>query len=166
MKEIFRESSTNGRWGVSIVGDFPDDLRLAAPVRGSIKPLGKVEGHQVFHLLPDEQSNTWVLVGGDLEVIEGATVALAVSLQSNASCTILILGPCAVVKSFGYKRRSTHTTLYANGIAQECPASVLLALGLLPAQDVPVIAPPPPPSSAFADALRRAGLLKEGGIIE
>lgn len=159
MREIARFTSTNGRWGISVVGDVPDEFKLSSgPVRGTAQPLGTVEGHSVFRLCPDDQAQSWVLVGSDLVAVEGATVVCAQSLQSSDNCSILLLGPMAVVKSYGYKRRNYQVTLYSEGQAQDCPAPVLLALGLLPAQDVPAVQPPPPASSAFAEALRRAGL--------
>lgn len=47
MKEILRETSTNGRWGLSVVSSA-EDIDIKAPVRGELQFLGKFEGHETY----------------------------------------------------------------------------------------------------------------------
>ena len=159
MKKVWSVTSTNGRWGIEIVS--PAEGEIKWPARGTLKSLGSIEGRDVFRFDPDDGSQTWVLPGRDLEPLSGASTAIKMSLQSSDSGTIMILGPQAAVRSWGYKGRSSHVTLYLEGVAQDCPASILLALGLIEAQGKLIEIPPPPPvSGAMAEALRKAGLAK------
>lgn len=163
---IWKTRSTNGRWGAEIVSEFPVPSldqggcnAIRWPLRGRLTPLGKAAGIDSFRFDADESAPTWVLPGGDLRPIEGATEAWSQYLQSNASGTILVLGAIAILKNVGYKGRSAHFVLYQEGERQDAPASVLLALGLIePKEPPPPIAAPPAPSGALQDALRRAGM--------
>ena len=53
LKEIYRATSQNGRWGLALVseGIFPEDLRQ--PVQATITALGSAEGHDVFRLVSE-----------------------------------------------------------------------------------------------------------------
>jgi len=144
LKEIYRATSQNGRWGLALVseGISPEDLRQ--PVQATITALGTAEGRDVFRLEPTDKPQ-WALVGGDLEPLAGATVVNAQSLQGGDSVTLLLLSRQAIVKSYGYKRRRSTITYYEAGEAKAIPASVLLALGVLPEAPIPEPIPAPEP---------------------
>lgn len=149
--------STNGRWGLALVG--PADATL--PCRGTVVSLGTVAGMETWRLIQDESAETWVLWAEDVTAHGGATIAADVLLQSNGRATILVLGPEAVVEHHGYKRRSSRLVAYIEGRPAEIPAPVLLAMGLVVPEGSPAraIEPPPPLAGAMAGAfaaLRRA----------
>ena len=156
MELIFNARSTNGRWGLAIVG--PEGSRL--PAQGSLISLGTVAGIETYQFTPGE-TGTWVLAGEDLQPHGGATLVTARDLQSSQIATILVLGPEAVVEHHGYKRRSSRFTAYVAGEAHDIPASILLAMGLIAPESAPAapIEPPPALTGAMAGAfakLRRA----------
>lgn len=167
MKEIYRATSQNGRWGMSLVSEGIAEAPRREPVRASITRLGAAEGLDVFRLEPTDRPQ-WALVGGDLEPLAGASTVNAQSLQGGDCVSLLLLSEQAIVKSYGYKRRSSCITYYEAGIAKPVPASVLLALGLLPGAPAPEEVPPPPAfepaqmepeqRGALAAALAAAGL--------
>lgn len=144
MKEIYRATSQNGRWGLALVseGISPEDLRQ--PVQATITALGSAEGRDVFRLEPTDRPQ-WALVGGDLEPLAGATVVNAQSLQGGDSVTLLLLSERAIVKSYGYKRRSSRVRFFDDGVEKPIPSSVLLALGVLPGSPKPEPIPAPEP---------------------
>ena len=144
MKEIYRATSQNGRWGLALVseGISPEDLRQ--PVQATITALGTAEGRDVFRLEPTDKPQ-WALVGGDLEPLAGATVVNAQSLQGGDSVTLLLLSRQAIVKDYGYKRRSSRIRFFDDGVKKSIPSSVLLALGVLPEAPIPEPIPAPEP---------------------
>ncbi len=144
MKEIYRATSQNGRWGLALVseGISPEDLRQ--PVQATITALGSAEGHDVFRLEPTDKPQ-WALVGGDLEPLAGATVVNTQSLQGGDSVTLLLLSRQAIVKDYGYKRRSSRIRFFDDGVKKSIPSSVLLALGVLPEAPIPEPIPAPEP---------------------
>ena len=135
----------------------PDCLRQ--PVQATITALGTAEGRDVFRVEPTDLPQ-WALVGGDLEPLAGATVVNAQSLQGGDSVTLLLLSRQAIVRSYGYKRRSSTITYYEDGEAKDIPASVLLALGVLPETPIPEPFDPaamePEARGALAKALAEA----------
>lgn len=156
MELIFDARSTNGRWGLAIVG--PEGARL--PAQGSLVSLGTVAGIETYRFTPGD-TGTWVLAGGDLQPHGGATLVASRDLQSSQFATILLLGPEAVVEQHGYKRRSSRFVAYVAGEARDIPASILLAMGLIAPESAPAapIEPPPALTGAMAGAfakLRRA----------
>ena len=154
MEVIFDARSTNGRWGLAIVGPAGTTL----PAQGSLVGLGTIAGIETYRFTPGE-TGTWVIAGGDLQPHGGATVVRIMNLQSSYA-TILLLGPESVVEQHGYKRRSSNFIAYVSGEAREIPASILLAMGLVVPESAPApIEPPPALSGAMASAfakLRRA----------
>ena len=144
MKEIYRATSQNGRWGLALVseGISPEDLRQ--PVQATITALGTAEGRNVFRVEPTELPQ-WALVGGDLEPLAGASTVNTQSLQGGDSVTLILLSRQAIIKRYGYKRRSSRITYYEDGEAKAIPASVLLALGVLPEAPIPEPIPAPEP---------------------
>ena len=159
MRQVWECSSTNGRWGAVIVS--PSSEEVSWPAQGHLEHKGQTDGREVFVFRPDSEAATWVLPGGDIEVIEGAAVAYSKPLQSSRAGTILVLGPTAIIRAWGYKGRSSHITLWLDGTPQDCPGTVLVALGLIDGGKTKEIPPPPPSSGALADALRKAGYHKK-----
>lgn len=149
-------TSTNGRWGISVVG--PKGLSLRDPQEGRLTSLGTIEGHDTYRFTPVPGCGQWVLVGGDLSPVVGCTVVASRDLQSSATCTIIAGGEFFAVTSYGYKGRSSTTTCYHRGQLLNAPASVLAAMGLIPCtvEEVQAVAPPLP--SPLAEALAKAGL--------
>lgn len=141
MKEIYRATSQNGRWGLALVSEGISPMPYT-PVRATITALGTAEGHDVFRLEPTDKPQ-WALVGGDLEPLAGASTVIARNLQGGDSVTLLLLSEQAIVKSYGYKHRSSRITYYEDGEAKAIPASVLLALGVLPEAPIPEPIPAP-----------------------
>lgn len=144
MKEIYRATSQNGRWGLALVSEGLQPGCLRQPVQAAITALGTAEGRDVFRVEPTDLPQ-WALVGGDLEPLAGATVVNAQSLQGGDSVTLLLLSRQAIIKSYGYKRRSSTITYYEDGEAKAVPASVLLAIGVLPETPIPEPIPAPEP---------------------
>lgn len=144
MKEIYRATSQNGRWGLALVSEGLQPGCLRQPVQATITALGTAEGRDVFRVEPTDLPQ-WALVGGDLEPLAGATVVNAQSLQGGDSVTLLLLSRQAIIKSYGYKRRSSTITYYEDGEAKAVPASVLLAIGVLPETPIPEPIPAPEP---------------------
>ncbi len=151
MKMIFEARSTNGRWGLAIVG--PEGTTL--PAQGSLISLGTVAGIETYRFTPGD-TGTWVLAGGDLQPHGGATLVAWRDLQSSQFATILLLGQEAVVEQHGYKRRSSRFVAYVAGEARDIPASILLSMGLIAPESAPApIEPPPALSGAMASAFAK-----------
>ena len=161
MKEIYSVTSQNGRWGLAVVSESIE--KMDNPVQATATRLGDTEGQSVWRVEATDRPQ-WVMVGGDLEALAGARVLEGMSLQGNSDVTLMLLGPEAIVRRWGYKRRSSCVCFYSNGERQPIPASVLLALGLIPVSEAPEEAAPPPPfrvdgehKSAIGQALIEAG---------
>jgi len=147
-KEIFSARSTNGRWGLAVVG--PQGTTF--PAQGSLRHIGKVAGTVTYEFVPGE-TGTWVMTAEDVTVHGGATVVDCMDLQSSRTVSLLLLGPEAVIEHHGYKRRSSRIVAYVNGAEADIPATVLAAMGLLKADGEEVaIEPPPALNGAMAAA--------------
>lgn len=154
MKEIFSARSTNGRWGLAIVG--PEETKL--PAQGSLRHVGNVAGIEIYQFTPGE-TGTWAMTAEDVTVHGGATMVTWQDLQSSRGASLLLLGPQAVVEHHGYKRRSSRVVAYVAGVETDIPGTVLAAMGLLQAGGKVVAVDPPPAlggamAAAFA-ALKR-----------
>lgn len=150
---LWQARSTNGRWGLAIVG--PEGTEL--PCQGSIRHLGEVEGIDTWLVEPGE-TGTWVVTAGAVTIHGGATVVVERGLQSNNYASVLILGPQAVVEHHGYKGRYSNVIAYVNGQEQQIPGPVLLAMGLIQGSDMAqavAIPPPEPLQWAMAAAFAR-----------
>jgi len=151
MKELFAVSSTNGNYGLAIVG--PEGTTF--PARGSIKHLGKVAGMATYEFTPGE-TETWVFVGGDVQVRGGATMVAFEDLQSSRFASILLLGPEAIIETHGYKGRGSSIEAYVQGVRTDIPATVLAGMGLIKAEGkIIAIAPPPVLQGAMALAFAK-----------
>ena len=148
MKEIFSARSTNGRWGLAVVG--PEGTTF--PAQGSLRHVGKVAGMATYEFTPGE-TGAWVATAGDVTVDGGAPLVASEELQSSQVATLLLLGPQAVVEHHGYKRRSSRVVAYVAGVETDIPGTVLAAMGLLQADgEVVVVEPPPVLGGAMAAA--------------
>ena len=168
MREIYRATSQNGHWGMALVSNgIEERLCRETPVQANVIKLGEAEGHEVFRLEPTSALQ-WAAVFGDAEVISGASMVYGCSLQGNSNVSLILLSEQALVRVYGYKRRSERIIYFEQGEVRRVPSSVLLALGLLGNNAEPqlVASPPafnlgamaPETKSALADALRKAGL--------
>lgn len=151
MKELVSEISTNGRWGVAIVG--PEGTEF--PAQGTLRHLGRVAGVATYEYTPGE-TETWVFVGGDVAVHGGGTVVAYEDLQSSRVVSILLIGPEAILETRGYKGRGSSIEAYIRGRRTSIPATVLVAMGLVHAEGETVkIAPPEPLQGAMALAFAK-----------
>lgn len=141
MKEIYSVFSQNGRWGISIVSESINDCSV--PIRAEIMNLGRTGGQDVFRVEETEKPQ-WVLVCDDAEPILGASLITAMDLQGHRNVTVILIGPKALVRYYGYRRRSSRTVYYEDGNPMKIPESVLLAQGMAPASQEPEVFTAPP----------------------
>ena len=113
-----RRVSQNGRWGVELV-DWPESDWYGARGchRGAVKPLGVLSSVSTYQFVPDDQADTWVLVGEDVDPVEGATTVVSTDLQGNSYCSILLLSEYAILRRYQYKRRGSECELWGGGQA-------------------------------------------------
>jgi len=156
MEEIFKATSTNGRWGVAMVSATPRD-EISYPIKGRLVYLGKVEGISTYRLDVDE-SGDWIVVGGDMEPVAGCTLAVDCDLQSSNNVSILVGGDFFAYTQYGYKRRSSSVRAFSAGKEVQLPATVMLAMGLIPCEETPVEVEIPASGGALQEALKKAGL--------
>jgi hypothetical protein len=128
------KKSTNGRWGIALVGDLTE-VELMRPVQGTIRHLGTVGGVDTWQITPG-QTGEWYWLTGDVEVVGGAIVLSQMGLQSNGEATLLCLTDEAVIKTYGYKRRSSRFSALINGEGKDIPDAVLAAMGLVQGENV------------------------------
>jgi hypothetical protein len=155
--EIVHDTSTNGRWGVVILG--PKGCKIGTPQEGRMDSLGSIEGHATFRFTPETGSGKWFLYGDDIVPVAGAEVVASGDLQSSAGWTIVVGGKFFAVKSYGYKRRSESLTCYLAGQVVKASSAVLASMGVIPCTVEEVNAAAPPLDSPLALALSRAGLV-------
>jgi hypothetical protein len=146
---IFQDRSTNGRWGLTVVG--PEGTKF--PAEGKVRHLGAVSGYETFEFVPGE-TGQWVLPTGAVTVHAGATTVISMGLQSSRACTLLVLGPEAVVEHHSRIGSKGHIVAYNRGVETYVPPGVLLAMGVIePADSAEItIEPPPPLQGAMAAA--------------
>lgn len=164
MRELlWRTTSTNGRWGVEIVGDAEhkalfEDRSRAIP--GQLRALGRRAGFECFAFEPG--GSGFLVIEGEAEAVEGAGSVLVhqEGLQSNSYVTLLHVAPLGLWKWTGYKGRDAgYRMVRADGSIQSVPTALLLDAGIVqPKEPPPPASAPPVFGSSFADALRKAGL--------
>lgn len=148
LKELFSARSTNGRWGLAVVGPAGTVL----PAQGSLTHVGLVGGLDTYQFLPGE-TGRWVLTAGDVTVHGGATLVAQKDLQSSQVASLLLVGPQAVVEHHGYRRRSSRVVALVGGVETDIHGTVLAAMGLIEAEgEVVAIEPPPALGGAMAAA--------------
>ena len=135
---LVKARSTNGRWGVDLVGSVPDEIarRLEhyAPWRGTmavpgyrLDPVGSSQQIGVFRLSPD--ATTIAVVGNDLRAVADAEAVGGCDLQSGDQISLLNARPGAVVRLVGYRGRSSRAVrILADGSQEDVPPHVLLAM--------------------------------------
>lgn len=157
MKEIFSARSTNGRWGLAVVG--PDGTTF--PSQGRLRHVGNVAGMETYEFTPGE-TGTWAMTAEDVTVHGGATMVTWQDLQSSRGVSLLLLGPQAVIEHHGYKRRSSRIVAYIDGAKTDIPGTVLAAMGLLQAGgEVIAVEPPPALNGAMGAAMASFVALKK-----
>lgn len=154
MQEVFKDVSTNGRSGLAIVAES----EVSFPAKGRLVLLGTFEGVKTFKF-EAAQDGKWFYVGGEIEAVSGAVVVESAYMQSNNYATIIAGGDFFVIRSFGYKRRSSNIRAFNNGVEIELPATVMAAMGLIPAENKPVVVEIPAIESPIAEALRKARIV-------
>jgi len=177
MKELFKAASTNGRWGMVIAG--PEDyeqkegfagINTGISFFGKLIDLGEVNGFKTYRFDPLDPSSqadggNWFLVMDDAEAMVGAEKIFSKGLQSGRVVTLFALASdFAVVREWGYDRRSSWFVTYVNGKKQDVPDAVLVAAGVVEPphyEEVKVeVENPTTTNAALAEALRAAGLVK------
>lgn len=163
MTVIYERQSQNGRRGVQVTAEA--DTRF--PARGQLQDLGTLAGVHCFSFTPTDEDE-WVVVGDDLEPLEGCVSVYHDDMQGGDVASLLVARPGAVWRQWGYKRRgSDFCVLSADGSVQEPPVSVLLAAGLVKPDKAPALVPEAPVlPTAMQLALEKAGIIaaakKEG----
>lgn len=156
MKKEEKKTSTNGRWGITVV--IPVELTL--PIEGKLIKYGEVEGHTAFEIIPEKTGIFFNLLG-EVEIHGGAEIICSKNLQSSTVVTLVAMSEVAIIESFGYKGRSSSVFLYQNGIRKEIPAGVLASMGLIKGVSGETVAIEiQPVKSAMQIALEKAGLVK------
>lgn len=141
MKEIYSVYSQNGRWGVSVVSETIKNC--SKPIQATVTRVGRTSGMDVYQA-EATASPQWLIIRDDADPISGAATIQRCNLQGNRSTTLLLMGPEAIIRCYGYKRRSSHIEYFKNGVQERIPDSVLLAMGALPNSDDPEEIPAPP----------------------
>lgn len=163
MRLLSKWTSTNGRWGVEIVGDLPDGQGWQKLMPGHLVPLGTRGGMQCFCYSPEGEGFIATLGDAVPASGSGAVEVCSMDLQSSSRVTLFHAIAGAIFQVFGYKRRgSDFLAITADGNLKPVPAGVLLALGLIqPSKDEEIAPAPAPekPSGVMLDALRKAGLI-------
>lgn len=158
IREIFSAlPSTNGRRGLAIVAE----TEVTFPAEGKLTLLGTFEGVRTFKFTADE-CGQWIYAGGDIVPIAGAVVVARESLQSGEEATIIVGRGFFVIRSFGYNRRRSEIIAYKDGAKIKLLANAMVAMaamGLIQAENKPVIVKIPAIESKTAEALRSAGVL-------
>ena len=147
MKEIYSVYSQNGRWGVSVVSNTVENL--SEPVQVTVTRVGRTSGMDVYQVEATD-SPQWLVIRDDADPISGADIIQRCNLQGNRYTTLLLMGPEAIIRRYGYKRRSSHIEYFKNGVQERIPDSVLLAMGALPNSEDPEEIPAPPAFSLAA----------------
>ena len=153
--EIVKAVSTNGYWGMSLVG--PKGLHLNVPQEGHLETLGEIE-LDTFRFTPIPGCGEWWVLDGEVEAVTGCRVAFHGSLQSGNYWSLVVGGQFFAIRSYGYKRRSSEITCYKNGQVIKASAAVLAAMGIIPATITAVEPEIPALETAMAAALKKAGL--------
>lgn len=154
IQEVFKAISTNGRYGIAVVAE----TKVTFPAKGKLTLLGTFEGVKTYKFTADE-GGQWFYVGGDLVPIAGAVVVDSESLQSGNHATVIAGGDFFVVKDYGYARRRSEIMAFKDGARIKLPATVMAAMGLIPAENKPVEIKVPAIDSPIAEALRKAGIV-------
>lgn len=141
--QIFSAISTNGRWGLAVVG--PEGTTF--PAQGRLRALGEVAGIATFQFTPDDTAGTWVLpLKSAAHLCGGGTLVHQTGLQSGQSASLLLLGREAVIQCHGYRGRDSWYRAFVEGEEKHIPAPVLLAMGLIKPDPKPEPEPIPEPA--------------------
>lgn len=161
MKILKEWTSTNGNWGVEIVGELPEGESWQSLMPGELIPLGKKGGIEAFKYNPQKENTYAVtLSDGRAEEGSGAVQICDCYLQSNNSIMLWNASKGAIFESFGYKQRSSHFVAVTKEGLKNVPVGVLLALGLIEPPEGAAPAPEPsPPNNQMLEALKKAGLV-------
>lgn len=154
--EIINEESTNGRWGLVVLG--PKNCNLWKPQERGLESLGKIGKYETYRFTPETGSGQWFMVGGDIEIVAGGTIVKNVNLQSNNEVTIVLGGEFFSIRNYGYKRRSEEINCYFKGKKIKTNTTILASMGVIPCTVEKINEPIPELDSGLSTALKAAGL--------
>lgn len=141
MKEIYSVYSQNGRWGVSVVSETLTSC--AQPVQAKVTRVGRASGMDVYQAEATDDPQ-WLVIRDDADPISGAAMIQRCNLQGNRSTTLMLIGMEAIIRCYGYKRRSSHIEYFKDGVQKRVSDSVLLAMGAIPNSEDSEVIPAPP----------------------
>lgn len=162
-KKVFTtKRAQNGQSGFTVT--VPADFAEKELGQGVLSSMGKAGQLDLYDFVPDKKVECFYKIF-DREVIPvvGAVIVKEYYLQNFGShATIVAMGPMAVIKTLGYKGRTSSLTCYVNGEVTSIPVEILIAGGLVPpTKPVEEIKPEiPAVPTAFAEALKKAGIVK------
>ena len=166
MKVVYEVKSTNGRWGLQIMG--ANDVEL--PERGlvfrnfTVKDYGTTAHMWVLELVSAD--GFFTIVTGEAKCITGCTLVAEQNLQSSNEVSVIVARPGAIFKEIGYKGRSSqYITIDSEGKKVPTPVGMLVAAGLVEPEikDPEPIIPEEIPGTML-DAFKKAFAKKEGMI--
>lgn len=162
-KKVFiSKKAQNGQSGFTIT--VPADFSEKELGQSVLSSMGKAGQLDLYDFIPDKEVDCFYKIF-DREIIPvvGAVIVKEYYLQNFGShATMVAMGPMAVIKTLGYKGRTSSLTCYINGEITNIPVEILIAGGLVPPTKEPekVVVEIPSVPSAFAEALRKAGVVK------
>jgi len=162
MREIYNVTSQNCRWGFSMVSNTIGTWYDLLDHPSVITHLGSVEGKEVYQVEVIDNPKTYTFMTEyEAEVVSGATLVECINLQGGNFVSLIQLGETAIVRVYGYKRRSNQVLMFHEGRESELASSVLLAMGMIESErEIKEISPLPPFNPVFADLLERMGVTK------
>lgn len=117
--------------------------RYVKTIQAEVTKLGEVGNREVYRAEPTDKPQ-WLLDGNDVVPLMGGSIITYMDLQDSESITLVMISDRAIVQVYGAKRRISDILFIKDGVVTDVPASVILALGLIPdaPKPVPVNAPP------------------------
>ena len=146
--ESLKLVSQNGQWGIElhVLTDDPN-ADPGSPIEGDLERVGKFGGMETYRLTPRKGAGTWHwLTNADVEALDGASV-VEQSLQGGKSASLVSASALAILKTWGYKRRSSSTEVFQSGDFTEATEGQLYAAGILTPQEEPKKVEPPQPTA-------------------
>ncbi|MHC1623306.1 MAG: hypothetical protein ACXQTR_01795 [Candidatus Methanospirareceae archaeon] len=144
-----RYISQNNRWGV-VLKDLTNERgeRGDGVYEGRLVSLGRASGMDVFRFIPDKGKYV-VVVRSDAEAITGATAIVTKNLQGGDSVTVFTVAEGGIIKTYGYRHRSSSYKGLRDGKLVSVPVEILLDLGVIePVEDSIIDIPEAPTSGA------------------
>jgi hypothetical protein len=151
-KKEYRKTSTNGRWGLVVLCDT--EYPLVRPIEGKLIDYGTVDGHRTFEIIPEEGTGRWYYWAEDAECISGCAIVHQEDLQSSQFATLIVGSDTFIMRSYGYKRRSSDITVWKKGQFVRVSSATLAAMGLLPGNEGKAVEIEPPKNTVDVSLLK------------